>query len=101
MTEMLKLNLGRALRRGLMGFFAGLISCSWAAAADQGTDPAAAQATAPTGAAAPEPQSAAAAGSEASLGEVIVTGYRQSLAVALDRKKIANGTDRKSTRLNS
>src|SRR4029453_13743214 len=93
MTEMLKLNLGRALRRWLMGFFAGLISCSWAAAADLVTDPAAAQATAPTGAAAPEPQSAAAAGSEASLGEVIVTGYRQSLAVALDRKKIANGTE--------
>jgi TonB-dependent receptor len=94
---MLKLNLGQALHRWLMGFFAGLISCSWAAAADQSadqaTDPAAAQATTPAGAAAPEPQSTAAAGSDVPLGEVIVTGYRQSLAVALDRKKVANGTE--------
>ncbi len=89
---MLKLNLGRALRRWLMGIVAGLISCSWAAAADQSADPAATQA-APAGAAAPAAQSTSTADPDVPLGEVIVTGYRQSLAVALDRKKIANGTE--------
>ena len=93
MTEMLKLNLGRALRRWLMGFFTGLISCSWAAAADQSADAATAQAASPAGAAAPAPQSTSGADPDVPIGEVIVTGYRQSLAVALDRKKIANGTE--------
>ncbi len=89
---MLKLNLGRALRRWLMGILAGLISCSWAAAADQSADPAV-QADPQAGAAAPAAQSTSAADADVPLGEVIVTGYRQSLAVALDRKKIANGTE--------
>jgi iron complex outermembrane recepter protein len=98
MTEMLKLNLGQTPGRWLMGVLAGLAICSTALAADQATAdpaaaPAAAQANAPAGAAAPAPQNTAAASADVPLGEVIVTGYRQSLAVALDRKKIATGTE--------
>ncbi|HKE42988.1 MAG TPA: TonB-dependent receptor [Steroidobacteraceae bacterium] len=100
MTEMLKLNLGQTLSRWLMGFLAGFISCSAAlaadqVAADQAASTAAAQAASPAGAAAPAPapQSTAAANPDVPLGEVVVTGYRQSLAVALDRKKLANGSE--------
>jgi len=91
---MLKLNLGRTLCRWLIGVLAGFISCSCAVAADQATADAAAQAAPQAGATAPAPQTTAGTGvqSDLALGEVVVTAYRQSLAVSLDAKRAATGS---------
>ncbi len=88
---MLQPNLGPALRRGLTGFVTALLCSPWAFAADQSTDIAAASASPQADAAAPAPQTTAGTGSQ-SLGEVVVTAYRQSLAVSLEQKRAAAGS---------